>query len=144
MKKHIYVHTSHSSALSHIIDDSEFIHACDYSTEDLPKRIIPQEIAKIETELTVVHILVGKKHYHDLLCPWCGSETEREDYPCLYRDGWIESQLVCKKCDSKGPSVPSPSVDDEIHPGALKMYYSQKRPWDADLKNPYENAVESE
>lgn len=145
MKKHFYLHTSNLENAREFTEDSSFqpTYCYPYFETYVSFR---NEYGRIKTDQNYYHIMLGT--IRDDNCPWCGSVPNvvelsvGVDVP--FNTQKIKFCMECFNCGSRGP-VNTISFNDitdfqvKEHVKALiKQRYSERKQWDHDLKNPYE------
>jgi hypothetical protein len=144
MTKHYYVHMTQRPEHELIHDDENFI-----TRNKLPRseaeKCHQNEFGVIKTETSSFHLLIGKVLQKG--CPWCGCEALKmrtwQGPETLILHNPTYCCLECCACHSRGPvhaSYNHATLCDEDaldFQNRIKIEYTRRHPWDANLENPY-------
>lgn len=143
--KHVYLHTSDHNSREIFKNEEKFAPPFEYPPLDYSKSL-RNEYGRIESRGNYYHILLGKIPQER--CPWCGIEpilriiTNQNNIP----DPQIPIKMFycCPQCGSQGPvlhvntAVQEDKKMMEHFKDFVRQRYADRRMWDADLINPYE------
>lgn len=139
--KHLYFHSSNFDYIGCFSKDSRVEYVGQYPPIDA-NLALQYEWGRIKTKSFHYHFILGKLHFQDKGCPWCGDKCNLVINPISevsHTTCWME----CPKCLSRGPLLriaidaignPEFNVVSDI----MWQIFNSRIPWDHDLINPYE------